>query len=370
MNRQHDVAELKAFARLHGRAQNLDERLLDFALYNIDNDRCGDKQSWAKVLVTLAERAVIDGDLPTAVQLFNLARFPYAGDPVRQQALKRCQHIYREWLTQEVPDAEYWRFSSPGFGCYATGLDSNKPVVIVLGGIVSIKEQWHRLLRMAKKLGYCVVVTELPGVGENGLPYDASDSQLFRRIVRRLNGRANTDCVKVIGFSFGGHLAMNAALTMPAIKSITTVGAPVSGFFSQAVDTLPVPDITYDTLAHILGCERDVVKPTLSGWGLTPSALGQLQAKVNYLASSRDEIIPLSDMEAIRANVPRNQILKVDDIHGAPNHLPLTAAWIASDLVKGSKLSWLSGLTDTLVRRKGRKAGAEWAHRNTAIQVG
>ncbi|AQS35434.1 Alpha/beta hydrolase family [Shewanella psychrophila] len=360
MIKQHDVAELKAFARLHSRAQKLDESVLDFALHNIENDIHGDPRSWAYVLSSLAERAESSGDIQDSIQLYNLARFPYVGDPARKKALNKCQQLYRQWLANTLPDVEYWRFSDPDFGCYTAGLDKNKPVVVVLGGIVSIKEQWHRLLVMAKKLGYCVVLTELPGVGENTLPYDAHDSQLFRRILKRLQGRANTQDVHVIGFSFGGHLAMNASLENSNIHTITTVGAPIADFFGDGSNKLAIPDITYNTLAHIFDCDNTEVKSHISDWGLSAESLERISANIHYLASSRDEIIPLDDMQAVRSNVPHNQILQVDDIHGAPNHLPLTVIWIFSDLIAGSRINWLRGLTQRLLKRQVRKVGAKY----------
>jgi hypothetical protein len=57
---------------------------------------------------------------------------------------------------------------------------------------VSIKEQWGGLLGLAKRLEMAVAVTEMPGVGENTMPYNADSWRLYPALLDELAAVADS----------------------------------------------------------------------------------------------------------------------------------------------------------------------------------
>ena len=117
------------------------------------------------------------------------------------------------------------------FAYYATGVARGVtgPVLVVLGGIISPKEQWAPLMRMSGRLQMPVVVTEMPGVGENRTRYTPASAAELSALLDDLRAEHGA---YVLGMSFGGHLALRCAAVDPRIHGIATVGAPIDGFFS------------------------------------------------------------------------------------------------------------------------------------------
>src|SRR5262249_26325574 len=147
-------------------------------LAGIDNDTTGAPGSWAAVWTAAGKAAEARGDLLDACRHYALARFPYPADDERRLAQLLGVTAFDRWRrpVKGIERLEFTTDEGP-FAAWATGLDARRPrpLLIVMGGIVSVKEQWAPLLPLLRKLGFAAVVTELPGVGENTLRY-APDS--------------------------------------------------------------------------------------------------------------------------------------------------------------------------------------------------
>jgi pimeloyl-ACP methyl ester carboxylesterase len=209
-----------------------------------------------------------------------------------------------------------------------------------MGGIVSVKEQWAAVLPALGRWGLAVVVTELPGVGENGLPYRADSWRMLSDLLDALADRADVGHTYALALSFSGHLALRCAATDPRIRGVVTTNVPVHEFFTDAEWQQCVPRLTRDTLLHLTGAgsgsgtgpstgldTRPADLTGLKDWALTADELASLDIPVHAMVSRHDEIVPPGDAEFLRAHVRDLRVLDLDDVHGSPRHTLETRLW-------------------------------------------
>ncbi|GGY05446.1 alpha/beta hydrolase [Streptomyces hiroshimensis] len=331
------LEELKEFARLHARGQGLSARRTDGVLRRIANDTPGDPRSWAAVWTAEGREAAAAGRPLDACRHYALARFPHHGDPGRALAQRLCAGTFRTW-SEGRPGIERLDIAYEGasFGCWAAGLDAERPrpLVVVMGGIVSVKEQWAPLLPKLARLGFAAVVTELPGVGENTLPYRPGSWRMLPHLFDRLAGRADVTDASLLALSFSGHLALRAAADDPRIRCILTVGAPVADFFTDELWWPRVPGITTATLVRLTrSADRAALRRLLPQFALTPGQIGAAAVPVRYVASSRDEIIPPREQALLRRYGHDVRFKTFDDVHGSPAHLGAVRRWLFGRLL-------------------------------------
>jgi pimeloyl-ACP methyl ester carboxylesterase len=331
----NDLAELKEYVRAHARVQRIPDyqALLD----RVRTDEGDGAGSWVGEWCRAGEAFERQDKDLEAARHYAMARFPYVNGPERQEALERCVAAVDRWRSGNA-DVEPLDLPLDGgqVRCWTSGLSTKdpKPLLIVMGGIVSVKEQWAPTLAGLRRLGVAGLVTELPSVGENTLRYQQDSWRMLSGILDAVADRADVSRTYAIALSFSGHLALRCAMDDPRIRAIVTVGAPVNRFFTDAGWQRQVPRITVDTLAHMMGTKPDDVIGGLDGWELDPDRLGELAIPVSYGASLRDEIIPAADWELLRERVPRAEVMAIDDVHGSPNHVAEMHLWTVRSLLR------------------------------------
>ncbi|MFC9426289.1 alpha/beta fold hydrolase [Streptomyces sp. NPDC056987] len=335
------LEELKDFARLHARGQGMKAEHATRVLARITNDTTGDPDSWAAVWTAEGRAAADRGDLLDACRHYALARFPYPGDADRLSAQRLCVETFDRWSRDQdgVERLEFTHIDGTDgtdgtVACWAAGLDRSRPLLVVMGGIVSVKEQWAPLLPLLSRLGFAAVVTELPGVGENTVTYGPDSWRTLGFLLDRLADRARVSDTSMLALSFSGHLALRAAAEDPRIRRVLTVGAPVSDFFTDETWWPRVPGITADTLRRLTGAEDlAALRLLLPRFALTPEQLGQVRIPVRYVASGRDEIIPATEQALLRRTLDDIRFRTFDDVHGSPAHLGAMRRWLFSQLL-------------------------------------
>ncbi|MGW0085210.1 alpha/beta fold hydrolase [Streptomyces sp. NPDC003393] len=338
---EHHLSELKEFALLHARGQGMAPGTAARILSRITNDRRGDPESWAVTWTRAGRAAALRGRHLEACAHFALARFPYHADPVRAAAGKLGVETFDKWRRGRGIERLEIPFQDGTLACWTTGLHParRRPLLVVMGGIVSVKEQWAPLLPLLGRLGFAAVVTEFPGVGENTLTYRPDSWELLPHLLDRLADRANVADTSLLNLSFSGHLALSAAAEDPRIRRVLTVGAPVGAFFTDTDWRPRIPRITVDTLCRLTGAaDHDALWSELPGHALGADRLRQVHVPVRYVASGRDEIIPAAERELLAA-LPDLRVKTFDDVHGSPGHLGAMRRWIFSQLL----LSRLTG---------------------------
>lgn len=331
----NDVAELKRFAVVHARAQGIPDyaALLD-RITTDDGDGPG---SWAGEW-TRAGRALEDrGELLGACRRYAMARFPYVDGPARQNALDRCVGVFDLWRSDL---GHVQRLDVPHGGgrvrCWASGLSTTRrrPLLLITGGIVTVKEQWAPVLVQARRLGMAGIVTEMPGVGENTVGYDESSWQMFGSVLDAVADRALVHRTYAIALSFSGTMMLRHAVADRRIRGIVTAGAPVSTFFTDHDWQQALPRVTLDTLAHLLDAPAEVAVDKMRGHALTAEQLASLDIPVHCIVSRRDEIIPHGDIRHLRNNLRHLRTVENDDVHGSPNHVTESRLWTVASVLR------------------------------------
>ncbi|MEV7816956.1 alpha/beta hydrolase [Streptomyces flaveolus] len=326
----NDIAELKNFVVAHTRSQGLAPEHYAPLLSRIRDDGDGTPGSWAGEWSAEAARLEAEGKPLEACVHYNMARFPFVDGPARAAALERCVAAFDTWRA-EFPAIERLDVELPEgrIRCWTSGLDAAapKPLLVMTGGIVSVKEQWAPVLLQLGALGFAGVVTEMPGVGENTLPYRADSWRMHPALLDAVGERADVSRTFALALSFSGHLALRAALHDERIRGVVGAGAPLHDFFTDSEWQRSVPRVTTDTLAHLTGSASAEVYGPLKTWALTPDELSALRVPVAHVTSLRDEIIPPGDAALLRERVRGVRLLAHDDVHGSPRFFAQTRLW-------------------------------------------
>ncbi len=333
----NDIAELKHFIVVHAKAQGLRASEYQPLLDRIGSDTDGAPDSWAAVWRAAGEALEADGDLLEANRRYVMARFPYVDGPGRAGAQRSYLSTFERWSkTQQDIESLEVGVGEGRVRCWATGLSASarRPLVLIMGGIISVKEQWAPTLRLANRLGLAAVVAEMPGVGENTMRYDRDGWRMITAVLDAVADRADAANTTALALSFSGHLALRCALTDRRIRGVITAGAPIGAFFTDDVWQRRIPQVTVDTLAHLAHTTPQELGGLLPGLALTGDQLDALDIPVYYLASRRDEVIPPEDLALLRRYVGDLHVLDNDDVHGSPRHALESRLWIVQSLMR------------------------------------
>jgi hypothetical protein len=331
----NDIDELERFIGVHSRAQGLPPELCEDVLGRVTHDGSG-PGSWVGEWSLAARAAEQEGAWLVACQCWNTARFPFVDGPDRAEALERCVAAFDRWRAEHAPAIERVdvELTEPKgrVRCWAAGLSATepRPLLVLMGGIVSIKEQWAPALLQAEQLGMAMVVTEMPGVGENTLCYDEDSWLMLPAVLDALADRADVAHTYASAMSFSGHLTLRCASRDPRIRGVVTAGAPIAEFFTDTAWQRVVPKVTVDTLIHLTrlaGASPQELFTHLRPWALTGELLAGLRIPLGYTVSLRDEIIPAGDVRVLREHVPDLSLNEYDDVHGSPSHVDETRMW-------------------------------------------
>ncbi|MFE7457546.1 alpha/beta fold hydrolase [Streptomyces sp. NPDC057554] len=353
------VAELADFAALHAKALGIGRTELRQGLDAIRRD--GTPEAWPRTWNRLAEHHTRAGYPLHACRAHVLARFPYPADEHRRTATDRAVRAFDTWRRSHGGiDRLELGLSGGTLAAWTAGLTprAGRPLLLVLGGIISVKEQWAPFLTAARRLGVAVVVTEMPGVGENTHRYGPHSTAMIPELLDELGPASCAAGVQVVALSFAGQLALSAAAEDPRITAVHTVGAPTDGVFRDPAVWADLPRTTTATLAYLAQREPEQTRKELAALALDEETLARVRVPVRYVASRRDEIIPRREWERLAEHLPDFTWVEFDDVHGSPAHLTDTRLWL------------LRGVLDTLGDRRARAPGAVLALRGNTGRGG
>ncbi|MEU9291544.1 alpha/beta hydrolase [Streptomyces sp. NPDC048275] len=325
----NSVEELKQYAEVHARGLEIPDYARLVGRIHSDGRGPG---SWAGEWCLEGDRLAGRGRPLEAGRRYLMARFPFVDGPARQEAYEKSLAMFENWREgQDVHrlDVEY---RGRRVGCWTSGLSATrrKPLLIVMGGHLTLKEQWAPALPVFARLGMAAVATELPQVGENTVPYDGDSPGFLSAVLDAVADRADVARAYALAMSFSGHLALRCAMDDSRIRGVATVGAPLGEFFTDTVWRKELPQVTVDTLAHLTGAGMD----ELADWALPADRLAALDIPVAYVASLRDEVIPPGDLTVLRRQVRNLHLLVHDDVHGSPAHGDENKLWLALSLLR------------------------------------
>jgi esterase FrsA len=316
--------ELKKFVILHAVSQRTESIIYNEILKNITTENKSGPGSWVYEFTHYADSFFKDKQFRQAVQCYNLARFPYIDSPEKSYAHYKCLSAFVKSDNINTSSIEKRSFIHEGqrVSFYLqVSRNSHSPLLLVMGGIVSIKEQWGEFLLLAKKLDLTVAIMEMPGVGENHCQYHAESYSVFTNVINSLSGIADITQVYIIAMSFSGNMAIKAAHYDQRIKSIFTIGAPIFHFFRDKKWWDNIPTITQRTLQHITKLPPEDIFKSMHDFALNSDELKKINIPIFYVNSMHDEIIPKSEYQFLKFNYKQIHFYEFDDVHGSPNHL-------------------------------------------------
>ncbi|WP_086666308.1 alpha/beta hydrolase [Lentzea kentuckyensis] len=346
----NDVEELKKYVLVHARAQGIPAARYTEVLRQVHVDDGDAAGSWVGEWTRQAESLERAGKIVDASRCYAMARFPFVDGPARERAAARSAELFDRWRIQQRIEPLDVEVNGGRFRCWTSGLSREKPlpVLLIMGGIVTPKEQWGPVLAALGRFGMAGVVAEMPGVGENTVAYDSKSWRMISAILDEIEPVANTSLTYGMTLSFSGHLALRCATEDPRIRGVVTAGAPISRFFTDHAWQAGLPSITVDTLCHLMDVDRGSLSGRLPELALSPEQLDGLGLPVHYLASTRDEIIPPEELTELKT-LRYLHLVENDDVHGSPSHTTQTRLWSVLSVlrmrgIRSGRTALLSGL--------------------------
>ncbi|MBA9041785.1 esterase FrsA [Bacillus aryabhattai] len=337
MIEENYLEELKQFVELHIRSQSL--KLINplEVLERISSSEGEGEGAWAYEWLH-AGNEIIEQNVLEAIQCYNFARFPYVNNNTQKEVYRKLVDCFEAYLSNTKIQKECLNFNGKAFNVYTSGLDRGKPLLLVMGGIVSIKEQWFKFLELGPKLNFSVIVTEFPNVGENSLTFEANSCEIIQNILDFFESKVDVNQTYYVGMSFGGQLGIQCAIRDSRIKGIVTVGAPLYEFYNltnHQWDSIPL--VTRKTLSHVCELSDSELKKSLVTMSVDKEKLSKLDIPITYVFSLQDEIIPAAELKFIKKYIRNLDLITFEDVHGSPNHMKQVQQLIPEKVLKQYK---------------------------------
>lgn len=346
------LEESKEFVRLHARYMRMSTTEIEQVLDRIhDLDGAGEG-CWVTEWNGLAADRHRNGDASGAADLYVLARFPCADTPAKASAARNAADITAARLAESgagekrsawVGDAEVpFLFTRPS--------RPDAPLVVMMGGIVALKEQWSGFLGLSRRLGCAIAIVDFPGVGENEVPYSRDAAKVYTALMDAVADECDADDTLAVAPSFGGHLALLCSAQDTRLRGLMTVGAPLRAFFTDPGTRAGMPRITGLALGRAARVSPDHLHERLDELALGPDEIAALRIPVTYVASTRDEIIPVGDWRDAAVLNSALTVYAFDDEHGAPHHLRETRLLTLTALCRHAGRKTAASLIGLLTR--------------------
>src|SRR5216683_4308750 len=213
------------------------------------------------------------------------------------------------------------------------------PVVILVPGLDSVKEELHVYGDDFLRRGLAVLAIDGPGQGEMefALPLRPDYEVPVRYAINYLEGRSDVDASRVglMGVSFGGQFAVRAAAFEPRLQAVIENCGP----YDQSENFHNRPEISRATMVHRLkAASEDAAFVQLQRFNLRGVA-EKVKCPLLVIQGRRDRLVPAAQGERIAAEAGAVAELWMfeDGNHVCNNipfkHRPQQADWMHKQLV-------------------------------------
>jgi 2,6-dihydroxypseudooxynicotine hydrolase len=294
-----------------------------------------------------------------------------AGEAWRRAAL--CWH-WGKFVFTDHPDEQ--RFAHDrAVACYRRGADSlsppaslvavpygdrslaaylripfeGAPVVIMIPGLDSVKEELQATAEYLLRRGLAVIAVDGPGQGEaefagltpgQGLPIEPAYERVVDAVAGFLRGRAEVDAdrIAVFGVSLGGYYAARAAGSSAGpLRAAVALAGPYR--FDLDWDSLPPQ--TRATFQARSGASSPDQARERAGALTLESAASRIRIPMLVVHGGQDRLVPAYHAERLAAEAPGAELLLFPDgNHGVTNHAfesrSRIADWLAGHLGTGA----------------------------------
>jgi dienelactone hydrolase len=298
----------------------------------------------------LAERFEAEGRSTSAADQFHraaachhwgayLARFGSSEKAAGRADRTRCyRRAVALWGERIVPlSIPYLGTEMPGY-LHLAAENETRPVVIMVNGADSVKEEYHNWARQFVRRGLSVLTMDGPGQGEmlGRLPMhpEAWEAPMAAAIdALAATGRVDATQVGIWGSSMGGFLALRAAAFEPRFRAAVSSG----GFFDFR-------DYRYWALSTQLNVLEDLGVASLAEARAyidercsLEGVVDAIQAPYLVIHGARDELVSVEEGRRM-AEGPNGEFVNFEDgFHTCTNRnatlVPLMCDWMAEKLV-------------------------------------
>lgn len=204
------------------------------------------------------------------------------------------------------------------------------PVAILLPGLDSTKEEYHRTAAACAARGVATLALDGPGQGETAwrLPIEPQYERAVAAAIDVLETRSDVDArrVAVSGMSLGGYYAPRAAAFEPRLKACVANCGP----FEMESGWEGLPPLSQEAFRH-RAFAQDLATARVIALKMDLSAVAQrVRCPILVLHGARDVLFPASAAEQLAAAVSGPCDLVIEP-HG--NHCCFNVAWRARPLM-------------------------------------
>lgn len=318
-------------------------------------ERAGSWENWCRAFSAAAaeaeaaareaeaqDRAVTAGEAwARAAVLYHFAQFMFFDDPAQKAAAAEAKvAAYLRAAPRLDPPAVPLSVPFEG-GVLKAFLrlpeDHAGPVVILVPGSDSTKEEFANLEAHFLRRGQATVSVDGPGQGEGRAfgPLRGDITGALQAVVAALAARGLTGPLALVGMAFGGNLALRAAAGLPGLRAVVSI----NGFHDLADMWPDLPQVYRDNMRYALGAaDAEAARARAGEFTLKDSP--PPGCPVLVIHGGRDRIFPPGQARAQVAWAGRGAELM---IYPEGNHVcnnlaylyrPLTADWIAEALAR------------------------------------
>lgn len=296
----------------------------------------------------LAETAEAAGNLLTAGEAWRRAalcwhwgKFVFTDHPEEQRAAhERTVACFRRGAGTLSPPAEPVRVPYAGstLAAYLRVPPAGPgPVVIMIPGLDSVKEELQATAEYLLSRGLAVIAIDGPGQGETEyeLPIEPAYERVTTAVADYLKGRddIDPDRIGVFGVSLGGYYAARSAAYEPRVRAAVALAGPYR--FDLDWDTLPPQ--TRTTFQHRSGAASPAEARERAAALTLEDAAPRITGPLLVAAGGQDRLIPPYHAERLAREAPGAELLMYPDgSHGLTNHAfesrATMADWLAMHL--------------------------------------
>src|ERR1700727_1901981 len=258
-------------------------------------------------------------------------KFVFVDDPVQQRAAQeRSVACFRRAAAGMTPPAEpvripYQATQLAGYlrvpAATASGQEAVPPVVIMLPGLDSTKEELQATAEYLLARGMATLAIDGPGQGEAAydLPIEPAYEKVATAVVDYLATRADVDGGNggLFGVSLGGYYAARAAAREKRLKAVVDLAGP----YRFDLDWDEVPEQTRATFRVRSGAASDDEARAKAGTLTLEEAAGEITTPLLILGGGPDDrITPAYHQERLASEVASAElVIYPDGSHGVTN---------------------------------------------------
>jgi 2,6-dihydroxypseudooxynicotine hydrolase len=272
-------------------------------------------------------------------------KFVFVDDLVQQRAAhERSVACYRRAAPGLTPPAELVRipYQAAHLAAYlrvpaATGGVAAPPVVIMVPGLDSTKEELQATAEYLLARGMATLAIDGPGQGEAeyDLPIEPAYEKVATAVVDWLASRADVDGGRVglFGVSLGGYYAARSAAREKRLRAVVDLAGP----YRLDLDWDELPEQTRATFLVRSGAASDDEARARAGTLTLEESAGEITTPLLILGGGRDRITPAYHQERLASEVASAELLIYPDgSHGVTNRAyesrSRLADWLAERL--------------------------------------